>query len=397
MRVLILSTSIGTGHVRAAQAIEAAFKSQYSDVLVRHEDSLSFANAAFRKVYQQTYIDLVANAPDLLGLAYEYADRDWDKLHYGMAFERLNIGKLSHVLKEFKPDAIVCTHSLPADMVSWLLCRKEISCHHAVVVTDFDLHAVWLCHHYSRYYVALDETKEHLVALGFERSRVVVSGIPIDPVFAQVKDQRQMRIRHELVPELPTIFVSTGGLGMGPTEQILEQLKKLHEPANIVVACGANADLFAKMSSVANENQSSQHLISAIGFTTEIDEYMVASDLIIGKPGGLTSSEALAKGLVSVIVRPIPGQEERNADHLVEEGVAIRCNNLPVLAYKIEELLHNQERLKIMRSNAVRMARTHAAAEVAADICQVVAGPESVATHPQGHVCERFWRESFAL
>jgi processive 1,2-diacylglycerol beta-glucosyltransferase len=93
MRVLILSTSIGTGHVRAAQAIEAAFKSHIiADVLVRHEDSLSFANAAFRKVYQQTYVDLVANAPDLLGLAYDYADRDWDKLHYGMAFERLNIG-----------------------------------------------------------------------------------------------------------------------------------------------------------------------------------------------------------------------------------------------------------------------------------------------------------------
>lgn len=397
MRVLILSTSIGTGHVRAAQAIEAAFKSQYSDVLVRHEDSLSFANAAFRKVYQQTYIDLVANAPDLLGLAYEYADRDWDKLHYGMAFERLNIGKLSRLLKEFKPDAIVCTHSLPADMVSWLLCRKEISCHHAVVITDFDLHAVWLCHHYSRYYVAIDETKEHLVELGFERGRVVASGIPIDPIFAQTKDQRQMRINHNLVPELLTVLVSAGGLGMGPIDQILQQLEKLHQPANIVVACGANSELLEKVRCAAEKHADSQHLVRAVGFTTEMDEYMAASDLIIGKPGGLTSSEALAKGLVSVIVRPIPGQEERNADHLVEEGVAIRCNNLPVLAYKIEELLHNQERLRIMRSNAVRMARTHAAAAVANDICQVVAGSESVATHPQGHVCERFWRESFAL
>ncbi len=124
---------------------------------------------------------------------------------------------------------------------------------------------------------------------------------------------------------------------------------------------------------------------------------MAASDLIIGKPGGLTSSEALAKGLVSVIVRPIPGQEERNADHLVEEGVAIRCNNLPVLAYKIEELLQNQERLKIMRSNAKRMGRAHSATDIAADVCQLVAGHESVVAHPQGHVCERLWRERFAV
>ncbi len=397
MRVLILSTSIGTGHVRAAQAIEAAFKSQYSDVLVRHEDSLSFANAAFRKVYQQTYIDLVANAPDLLGLAYEYADRDWDKLHYGMAFERLNIGKLSHLLKEFKPDAIICTHSLPADMVSWLLCRKEISCHHAVVITDFDLHAVWLCHHYSRYYVAIDETKEHLVELGFERSRVVVSGIPVDPIFAQAKDQRQMRIKHNLVPELPTIFVSAGGLGMGPVEQILEQLRKLHEPSNIVVACGANSELLDKVRCAVEKHDDGQHSIRAIGFTTEMDEYMVASDLIIGKPGGLTSSEALAKGLVSVIVRPIPGQEERNADHLVEEGVAIRCNNLPVLAYKIDALLNNTERLKTMRGNAIALARPNSAAHIAFDIRQLIEANQPAAVHPVDHVCERDWRDTFAL
>lgn len=397
MRVLILSTSIGTGHVRAAQAIETAFKSQFCDVLVRHEDSLSFANAAFRKVYQQTYIDLVANAPDLLGIAYDYADRDWDKLHYGMAFERLNISKLSHSLKEFKPDAIVCTHSLPADMVSWLLCRKEISCHHAVVITDFDLHAVWLCHHYSRYYVAIDETKEHLVELGFERSRVVVSGIPIDPLFAQAKDKRQMRIKHNLVPELPTIFVSAGGLGMGPVEQILEQLQKLHEPANIVVACGANSDLLGKVKFSTEKQPNNRHKISAIGFTTEMDEYMVASDLIIGKPGGLTSSESLAKGLVSVIVRPIPGQEERNADHLVEEGVAIRCNNLPVLSYKIDALLNNQERLKTMRSNTVALARPDSATDIAFDICQLIEADRSVAVHPIDHVCERDWRDTFAL
>lgn len=400
MRVLILSTSIGTGHVRAAQAIEAAFKQHYADVFVRHEDSLSFANAAFRKVYQQTYVDLVANAPDLLGMAYDYADRDWDKLHYGMAFERLNIAKLARLLKDFKPDAIVCTHSLPADMVSWLLCRKEISCHHAIVITDFDLHAVWLCHHYSRYYVAIDETKEHLVELGFERSRIVTSGIPIDPIFARVKEQRSMRLKHKLAPDLPTIFVSAGGLGMGPVEQILDQLGKLRQPVSIVVACGANAPLLEKVrfaSEKLSHAQNSRHVIHSIGFTSEMDEYMVASDLIIGKPGGLTSSEALAKGLVAVIIKPIPGQEERNADHLIEEGVAIRCNNLPVLAYKIEQLWQDDGRLETMRSNARKLGRPNSAADIALDICQLVEGQESVASHPQDHVCERDWRESFAL
>jgi processive 1,2-diacylglycerol beta-glucosyltransferase len=245
--------------------------------------------------------------------------------------------------------------------------------------------------------VAIDQTKEHIVELGFERSRVVVSGIPVDPIFAQAKDQRQMRIKHNLVPELPTIFVSAGGLGMGPVEQILEQLRKLHEPSNIVVACGANSELLDKVRCAVEKHDDGQHSIRAIGFTTEMDEYMVASDLIIGKPGGLTSSEALAKGLVSVIVRPIPGQEERNADHLVEEGVAIRCNNLPVLAYKIDALLNNTERLKTMRGNAIALARPNSAAHIAFDIRQLIEANQPAAVHPVDHVCERDWRDTFAL
>lgn len=105
-----------------------------------------------------------------------------------MAFERLNIQKLIGMVEEFGPDVVISTHSLPADMISWLLCKKKISCKHVVVLTDFDVHPVWLCHHYSLYCVPLEETKEHLVALGVERQRVIVTGIPIDPVFAQTKD-----------------------------------------------------------------------------------------------------------------------------------------------------------------------------------------------------------------
>ncbi len=104
--------------------------------------------------------------------------------------------------------------------------------------------------------------------------------------------------------------------------------------------------------------------MKVIGFTTEIDEYMAASELVVGKPGGLTSSEALARGLVFMVVNPIPGQEERNADHLLEEGAALRCNNLPVLAYKIDQLLDDPARLSAMQSAARRMARPRAAYDI---------------------------------
>jgi len=391
MRVLIFSTSIGTGHVRAAQAIEKAFKAFVADVVVRHEDSLSFANAAFRKVYQQTYIDLVAHAPDLLGIAYDYADRSWEKLHYGMALERMNIQKLAKLVKDFRPDIVISTHSLPADMISWLLCRKEISCHHAVVITDFDLHSVWLCHHYSRYFVALDETREHMIKLGFESSRIIVSGIPIDQVFSVAKEKRQMRIKHKLDPDKVTILVSAGGLGMGPVDEILDQLVDLDSSHQLVIVCGANSDLYERIKSRGGEVRLSGPVIFPLKYTAEMDEYMAASDLIIGKPGGLTSAEALARGLVFVIVKPIPGQEERNSDHLLEEGCAIRCNNLPTLSYKVQRLVEDKKQLASRSDRALLLARPLAARTIVDDLSSMFRAGENPAAHPPGHTCEHVW------
>lgn len=387
MRVLILSASIGMGHVRAGNAIEKEMRSQAESV--RHEDALNFANAPFRNLYRKAYFDLVANAPELLGLAYEYSDKEWKNLHHGMAFERLNIQKLIGMVEGFSPDVVISTHSLPADMISWLLCKKKISCKHVVVLTDFDVHPVWLCHHYSRYFVPLEETKEHLVALGLEKRRVVVTGIPIDPVFAQMKDKRQMRIKHNLDPDRRTILISAGGLGMGPVEELLCELMRLPGENQIVTVCGSNSELKISTDTFAQKvSRFDGNLIKVVGYTDEMDEYMSASDLILGKCGGLTSSEALAKGLVFVIVSPVPGQEERNADHLLEEGAAIRCNNLPVLSYKIENLLGNKERLQAMRSNALKLGKPDAARQIADEVISLMEKDGICATYPRTHVCE---------
>jgi processive 1,2-diacylglycerol beta-glucosyltransferase len=231
-------------------------------------------------------------------------------------------------------------------------------------VTDLDVHAMWLCHHYEQYFVAMDETREHLAAIGIPADKITVSGIPIDPVFAQPKDQRQMRIKHALDPDRTTILVSAGGFGVGPIEKVMSSLLQLRHAAQIVVICGRSEKLHRKMEKLAQRQPAGNATLKIIGFTTEMDEYMAAADLAVGKPGGLTTSEALARGLVLVIVNPIPGQEERNSDHLLEEGVAIRCNNLPVLAYKIDRLLDDPARLSAMRANVRRLARPRAAYDI---------------------------------
>lgn len=351
--------------MRAAEALAHAFKKARAATEVRHVDVLQLTNKLFRRFYSQAYLDLVNSSPELLGWFYDYLDTPWERERRRLLLDKLNTRPLVKFLSEYAPDMIVCTHFLGAEIVSWLKAKDRLACPQAIVITDLDVHAMWLCHHYEHYFVALDETREHLIKLGVPAGKVTVSGIPIDPVFAEKKDQHEMRRKHGLRPEVTTILLSAGGFGVGPVEHLLEALLEMKHSAQVVAVCGRNEELKAQIEQMnQGRPRTSKVMIKPIGFTTEMDEYMSAADIIVGKPGGLTTSEALAKGLLMVIVNPIPGQEERNSDHLLEEGVAIRCNNLPVLANKIDRLLDDGKRLAAMRANVKRMARPHAARDI---------------------------------
>lgn len=365
-KVLILSVSAGAGHLRAAEALERAFRLMNAAQEVRHIDTLQYTNKIFRHLYSKSYIEMVNKMPEVLGWLYDHLDKPWKNERRRLAFDKLNTRPFVKMLKEYQPDIIVCTHFLPAEIISWLKATERISCRQSIVVTDFDVHAMWLCHHYEHYFVALDETRLHLEKLGIPANKITVSGIPIDPVFAEQKHKREMRDKHGLRQDVTTILLSAGGFGVGPMEHILKSLMSdMRSPAEVVALCGRNQKLKHRIDHLAASISSDrQFSIKTVGYTTAMDEYMSASDILLGKPGGLTTSEALAKGLIFVIVNPIPGQEERNSDHLLEEGVAIRCNNLPVLAHKLDLLLSDPARMNTMRANARRLARPHAAREV---------------------------------
>jgi processive 1,2-diacylglycerol beta-glucosyltransferase len=368
-KVLILSVSAGAGHLRAASALEQAFLQMNAAQEVRHLDTLAYTNKVFRHLYSKAYIEMVNKMPEVLGWLYDHLDKPWKNERRRLAFDKLNTRPFVKMLKEYQPDIIVCTHFLPAEIISWLRAKERFDCRQAIVVTDFDVHAMWLCHHYEHYFVALDETRLHLKKLGIPANKITVCGIPIDPVFAQAKSQREMRDKHGLRQDVTTILLSAGGFGVGPVEHILKSLTELRSPAQIIALCGSNQKLKGKIDRLATSFSPERRLsIRPVGYTKEMDEYMAASDILLGKPGGLTTSEALAKGMIFVIVNPIPGQEERNSDHLLEEGVAIRCNNLPVLAEKIDRLLNDPARMNTMRANANRLARPHAARDVVAKL-----------------------------
>jgi len=373
-KVLILSASAGAGHVRAAQAIERAFIEMNAAEEVKHVDALEYTTKLFKNIASKAYIDLVNKAPHMLGWFYDVMDKPWKNERLMLAIDMLNTQPLVRLINKYQPDLAVCTHFTPADMISWLKEKKALTCPLAVVVTDFDIHANWLCRYCDRYFVALDETGVHLGKLGIPADRITVSGIPVDPVFARRKDKAAMRLKLGLREDMTTILVSAGGFGVGPVENLITALLDLQHEAQIVAVCGKSEELKGRLDNVAAHNPYKHRVsISVVGYTTAMDEYMAAADILVGKTGGLTTSEALARGLIIVVVNPIPGQEERNADHLLEEGAAIRCNNLPTIAYKIDCLLDNPSRMRAMKKNIRKLARPRAAYDIVSKLINLKA------------------------
>jgi len=397
-RVLILSASSGAGHVRAGQALEKAFRAQ-GDCDVAHIDALEYVSKLFQRLYDRTYIQMVKRAPDLMGLLYQQTDKPWSHPRERLVMDRLNTQPMIRMLKKMQPDLCVATHFLPAEILAWLIAKKKLQARHAIVVTDYDVHALWLCRTVDRYYVAMEESLEYMARIGvpreklrvtgipidllFEekvdaakaREKLRVTGIPIDLLFEEKVDAAKARAKLGLADGGPVVLLSAGGYGVGPLEQLVKDLVSMEKPWQIVAIAGKSEQLKKRLDSVAKhagKTPSGQPRVVPLGFTKEMDQYMAAADLLIGKAGGLTTSEALARELPMALIEPIPGQEERNADHLLESGAAIRCNNLPAAAWKIAKLLDQPDKLAAMKRAARAMARPDAARRIARDALELL-------------------------
>lgn len=360
-RVLILSASAGTGHVKAAEALEQACRQHPRVSEVVHIDALDYTNKLFRDFYSKLYTRLVQDAPTFLGWWYESSDEPWKTDRMRFMLDRMNTGPLIRMIKNMKPDVTICTHFLPAEIISHLIAKGQIEAKLSIVVTDFDFHAMWLSKTFHHYFVALEETKVHLKQLGLPQERISVSGIPVHEVFSRNKDKATLFRKHKLREDLPILLLSAGALGVGPAQAAVEYLRYLETPCQIVVICGKNDDLQKQVRNLSSNNYPPHLSVHVQGYTTEMDEFMTMADLYIGKPGGLTTAELLTKGIPMAILSPIPGQEERNSDHLLEKGVAIKCNEFTTMAYKIDLLFRGPDRLARMKKAALSLGRPDAA------------------------------------
>jgi processive 1,2-diacylglycerol beta-glucosyltransferase len=366
MRILIATITAGGGHLAAASALEEAWRASRPDDVVERIDLLKFFSPLHRKIHSDGYLQLVERAPELWGMVFAKTDnpkvaRTMNKLK--RLFPSASRQKFERHVKHFKPDVVLCTHYLPMELLGHRKKKGDCPAPMTVsVITDFEAHALWMDSCVDLYCVAAEETKARLVARGAVAENIVATGIPIAAKFTAKVDPKAVRKQYGLRDDMRVMLVLSGGFGMGPVAEILEQLDKVSEEFQTVVVTGRNEELRRDLAAVDRK-----HPTHVLGFASNMHELMAIADLVITKPGGLTSSEALAMGKPLFILNPIPGQEAANSDFLLERGAAGKANRVEDLPYRIEQLL-GSKKLTQMASAAKALGRPNAAKAVCGEV-----------------------------
>ena len=362
MRVLIATVTAGGGHLAAASALEEAWKHFRPHDVLQKVDVLDFASKWYRNLYVDTYVKVIEHAPELYALVFKKTDNDREvrkAANFRRSFAHHTNKGFVKYLKGFRPDLVLSTHYLPLEIIGHIEEKGEEAKPFTVTtVTDFEAHAFWLEPTVDFYCVAAEETKGSLTARGVEPERIAVTGIPIGARFSQRMDLLEIRRKFGLRDDMPTLLVLAGGFGMAPIDEILEQLDKVEGHFHTIVVAGRNEELRQQLCTADRA-----HPTQVLGFVRNMHELMSVSDLIITKPGGLTTSEALAMGKPLLIVNPIPGQETANSDFLLEHGAATKVNRAEDIPFRLKQLLGTRRLVEMSRA-AKQLGRANAAMDV---------------------------------
>lgn len=315
MKILVIHATAGAGHKKAAEAIFNGIKGKTS-FDVRLVDALDYSNPVFKYFYPNSYTYIVSHLPWLW--AFMFGLMDLPALQGMVRFVRriynaLNTQVLHNFLKKEQFDYIICTQFLSAEVSGYLKRTGQIRSKIICVVTDFDVHRIWINEGIDYYTGASDYTRDKLIELGVPKECAFTTGIPTDPKFLKEHDAREIRRKLGLREDAVTTLIATGSFGFGPIEEIIDFLKD-HQ---LIVVCGHNKTLYGRLSARALPH------VKVCGLVDNMDELMSASDIMVTKPGGLSIAEALVKSLVLIFFSAIPGQETNNIKVLTQFKVSL--------------------------------------------------------------------------
>jgi len=365
-KILIVYATAGIGHKKASMAVKKAYEEmKLPGVEVTMIDALDYTNDFFKWSYLQAYLLMVNKLPTFWGLSYYLTDIPFVDLFVSY-IRRINnwanSKKLVKYIADMKPDVIISTHFFASEVIADLKEKNLTSSKLITIVTDYGLHAWWVCEGTDAYIVASEDTRRDLEKRGVDPAKIRVMGIPIEPVFSKTMDKPKIFKETGLRDDLFTILVIGGGFGVGPIEGIVKVISQIPKELQTVVVCGKNEDLVRKIQSLKDEYKLN---MKVLGFIDNVYEYMDISDILISKSGGITVSESLAKEIPLVVISPILGQETRNCAFLVRNNAAIKVNKLDDLKAALEGIITDPVKLDKMKEAIKLIKKPYSAYEVA--------------------------------
>lgn len=374
-KILIFYASYGGGHLSAAKSIQECLEKNYTNIQIEVIDCIRYINRMLNKVTTGAYNEMAKDIPNLWGKVYAGSQKG---LLSSVSKEtnKLMARKLFKLIIEYKPDLIISTHPFSTQMVSYLKRKGYLNCDLATILTDFSMHTQWLIgNEYGNYFfVANDKMKEQLINYGVEEEKIYVTGIPLSSKFKRKIDNEETFKLFNLNPKKKTILFFGGGefgLGKERTVQILDSLIRSVTDYQIVAISGKNEKMKKKFEEIVSY-ENAEDRVRVLGFTDKVPELMKISNIVVTKPGGLTTSESLASGLPILVISPIPGQEEENAQFLEEKGVGIWLKKDQNPDEVISQLFKDENKINEMKEKVDKLAKKNSTE----DICEILLGKQ---------------------
>ena len=363
-RILVLTASIGSGHIKAAEAVRQELQQLWPTAQIVTVDFMARETSCLHWLMKKIYLQMLSFVPNLYDVFYKVSGGASGGTLVQGAFATVMQPVFVSLLRRYRPDLVICTHPFPEGAASWWKRQHHSQLPLAVVMTDYSLHQIWLYPKVDRYFMATEAMKRQMLARGFAEDSLWAAGIPIDQGLQHIAGKEVLRQQLSIPQDQPAILLMGGGLGLGGIEATLLELEQLPQRLTLLVVAGRNERLLQQGQVFA---QTSHHLVKVWGYTERAHELMKASDLLITKPGALTISEAFVLGLPMLLHDPIPGPETENAVYATRHGAAVWLHPGEKLAPAVGELLASGN-LPAMGQRAAECGRPLAAHDIARTI-----------------------------
>lgn len=366
MKVLFLTNTAGQGHHSTAAAVMDMLVEKGVDCRIL--DSFAYISPVLYKTIANGYLIATSVAPATYGRFYRLAEKkDQNDSKYSIAnvtYSVMSIKLKKYFEEEFNPDVIICTHIFSAQIIN-VMKRNGLSNAVSIgIITDYTIHPFWQDVTHIDYFVTASELlTRQAVKKGIDASKILPLGIPINPKFSNTTEKRKAREQLGIDPDQFTILLMSGSMGYGSIDKVLSRMDALDNDFQVLAVCGNNKHAKHRIDKLVTRKK-----VYCYGFVNNVDLMMDAADCIVTKPGGLTSSEALAKNLPIIMINPIPGQEDRNVEFMLNNGLAVNVTKTFPIDEALYQLFLYPAKFQNMEENVSLVGKPHATR----DLCDFV-------------------------